>query len=164
MGLLCHFHGVNFMICFLDFDGVLHPSDALPSDVFTRVFRFERLLRDYPEVRIVISSDWRLGATLDELRENFSMDMRTRIIGMTPFIADHDVTVGHRQLEIESWLVMNNQQNAPWIALDDIEQNFLPGAPLILCETPFGEAQEIALLRWIKSQLNLQEESLMPRI
>jgi hypothetical protein len=48
------------MILFLDFDGVLHPEydgQAAPADVvFCHLPRFEAVMRDHPEVEIVISS------------------------------------------------------------------------------------------------------------
>ncbi|WP_205895069.1 HAD domain-containing protein [Metapseudomonas otitidis] len=51
------------MILFLDFDGVLHPEydgQATPADVvFCHLPRFEAVMRDHPEVEIVISSTWR---------------------------------------------------------------------------------------------------------
>ena len=66
------------MILFLDFDGVLHPeySDrAVPDEIaFCHLPRFEAVLRDFPNVEIVISSTWRYHLPLDALRERFSAD------------------------------------------------------------------------------------------
>ena len=76
------------MILFLDFDGVLHPEydgQATPADVvFCHLPRFEAVMRDYPEVEIVISSMWREQFPLDALRARFSPDIAGRIIGATP--------------------------------------------------------------------------------
>lgn len=48
------------MILFLDFDGVLHPQyedQVVPAYVaFCHLSRFERVMRDFPAVQVVISS------------------------------------------------------------------------------------------------------------
>ena len=79
------------ILLFLDFDGVLHPQyegqQQVPDEVaFCHLPRFEELLRDFPEVDVVISSAWRKQITLDELKNYFSEDIRTRIVGATPVV------------------------------------------------------------------------------
>ena len=76
------------MILFLDFDGVLHPEGEghLPNDGTDFCFlpRLEELLREFPHVRIVISSSWRERLAYPTLLKPFSEDIRARIIGTTP--------------------------------------------------------------------------------
>lgn len=144
------------MILFLDFDGVLHPYASRPdlSDAENKFFsylpRLEAVLRDFPDVQVVVSSDWRVGKTLGNLRAWFSEDIRPRIIGTTPLVgAPEDHWIGHRQTEILAWLENHSAQAIPWIALDDVPGNFQPGAPLILCDDGFHENEETALRSWL---------------
>lgn len=71
------------MILFLDFDGVLHPEydgQATPADVvFCHLPRFEAVMRDHPEVEIVISSMWREQFPLDAL-----LDQLPRFLALVP--------------------------------------------------------------------------------
>lgn len=145
------------MFLFLDFDGVTHPfflSEDL-GDVDTRPFAFlpriEKVLREFPAVRIVISSSWRETHSLERLRLLFSEDLRERVIGVTPVLRPLiNGGVGHRQQEIESWLVANGHMGASWVALDDVDHNFLPGAPLLLCVDQFDDEEADALRHILK--------------
>jgi hypothetical protein len=99
------------MILFLDFDGVLHPrhprTDRSDEEnlYFCYLPRVEKVLRDHPEVRIVVSSDWRLRRTLDELRACFSTDIRERVIGTTELVRQNlESDDGQRQLQVETYL------------------------------------------------------------
>lgn len=60
------------MILFLDFDGVLHSTQAIEADgsifrenAFKLIPALEAVLRDFPVVLIVISSVWRNFERLD---------------------------------------------------------------------------------------------------
>jgi HAD domain in Swiss Army Knife RNA repair proteins len=118
------------MILFLDFDGVLHPlySDApTPSDViFCHLPRFESVMRDFPTVKIVISSMWRYDFSLDKLKENFSPDIANRIIGTTHLTCQTNVNYAptRREGEILDWLADSGYENTPWLALDDAVWQF----------------------------------------
>ncbi|KWT97705.1 MULTISPECIES: HAD domain-containing protein [unclassified Variovorax] len=118
------------MILFLDFDGVLHPEGEghLPNDGTDFCFlpRLEALLREFPHVRIVISSMWRERLSLDELREFFSPDIGPRIIGATPLPKRDNAGYVHarREGEICEWLAANGGVEQPWVALDDAEWQF----------------------------------------
>lgn len=135
----------DWTFLFLDFDGVLHPffprvdrTDA-QNQHFAYLPRLESVLRDHPHVRVVVSSDWRIGRTIEQLREFFSSDLRDRIIGMTAH-ARHG-GAGSRQRQIEAWL-KENAEGGTWIALDDHEDHFDPGAPVVLCADEFAEREE----------------------
>jgi hypothetical protein len=117
------------MILFLDFDGVLHPQyedQPVPADVaFCHLPRFEAVVRDFPDVQIVISSSGREQFSLDNLRARFSADVATRIIGITPvFPASHPRILEQRESEIVAWLVAEGRGSEPWLALDDADWQF----------------------------------------
>ncbi|MFC3106396.1 HAD domain-containing protein [Undibacterium arcticum] len=63
------------MILFLDFDGVLHRFGDRIADYCRFLPRLEAELRDYPDVKIAVSSDWRKHHTLEELKGFFSADI-----------------------------------------------------------------------------------------
>jgi len=86
-----------------------------------------------------VSSDWRLGRTIEQLRELFFAALRDRIIGMAAHTRCGGP--GSRQRPIEAWL-KENAEGATWIALDDHEVHFDAGAPLVLCAAEFAECEE----------------------
>ena len=154
------------MIVFLDFDGVTHaffPRKDLTEEenqLFYFLPRIEEVLREFEEVKVVISSSWRLLAySLDDLRSNFSEDMRERVIGVTPEIKlnTHDDWEECRQREVELYLSQNKLEGTPWVALDDVKENFLPNANLLLCKDKFDEveAQQLReMLTKMRTQLS----------
>ena len=74
--------GVIPVYVFLDFDGVTHPWSE--SEDFRCLPVLEAVLRDYPETRVVIASDWRTLFSLPKLAARFSEDIRERVIDTTP--------------------------------------------------------------------------------
>jgi hypothetical protein len=127
------------MILFLDFDGVLHPDPCHdPSILFCHLPRLESILRDFPDVQVVISSTWRTGHTLDDLKSYFSPDIASRIIGVTPAwqdLPDLLDKIGHtyvRQVEIEGWLRASVHPWEKWIAIDDKAYWFKPFLPNLI--------------------------------
>jgi len=96
-------------LLFLDFDGVLHPvfprSDLPPSESepFCYMPRFAEVLREFPDIEIVITSTWRLHRGIEQLRQNFPADLRSRVVGVTPALVD-DERFGGRQKEAIAWL------------------------------------------------------------
>jgi hypothetical protein len=125
------------MILFLDFDGVLHPFSR-PHGPLAHVPYFERVLRDYPDVEIVISSAWREAHSLEQLRLFFSEDIAGRIIGVTPQLdsLEHPFI---REAEILAWLRNAGRGREAWVGLDDIASFFSPGCRnLVLVDTERG--------------------------
>lgn len=130
------------MILFLDFDGTTHPFHLAD---FSCLPRLENVLRDYPDVTIVISSMWRYGHSLDQLRAYFSEDIRARVIDHTPLCdAPVDATYSEfylaetRHSEILMWLEQN-AYTGPWVALDDSWREFPdPCAQLVVCHPDIG--------------------------
>jgi len=125
-------------LLFLDVDGVLHPVEtdySFSSRFFSRLPLLEELLREFRSVEVVISSDWRLAESIEQLQRYFSEDIRHRIIGATPQINPEAVVDYRRQLEIQAWLDGNGRHDAEWVALDDWPQSFETGfARLVLTD------------------------------
>lgn len=126
-------------LLFLDVDGVLHPVEtnySFSSKSFSRLPLLEDLLREFPSVEVVISSDWRLAESVEQLQRYFSEDIRHRIIGATPQL-DPDAAIRHRrQLEIQAWLEGNGRGDAEWVALDDWSQSFEAGFERLVLTDP----------------------------
>lgn len=125
-------------LLFLDVDGVLHPVGgdySFSSRFFSHLPMLEELLREFKSVDVIISSDWRLAESIEQLQRYFSADIRHRIIGATPQIAPHVVVQHRRQLEIQAWLAGNGRGDAEWVALDDWPSSFEAGfARLVLTD------------------------------
>jgi HAD domain in Swiss Army Knife RNA repair proteins len=105
------------MIIFIDFDGVLHGVQAIESEGFAHVQALEVVLREFPDVQIVISSSWRYHENLDQLRAHFSADIAKRIVGVTPTLMPTWQEYA-RFLEISAWIEQNDYWG-DWIAIDD---------------------------------------------
>ncbi|SDY35895.1 hypothetical protein SAMN05518854_101878 [Variovorax sp. YR266] len=125
-------------LLFLDVDGVLHPVEtdySFSSRFFSHLPLLEELLREFRSVDVVISSDWRLAESIEQLQRYFSEDIRHRIIGATPLINPDTVVQHRRQLEIQAWLDGNGHSYAEWVALDDWPESFEAGfARLVLTD------------------------------
>jgi hypothetical protein len=136
------------MIIFLDFDGVMHPVNQ--TDLFCREEHLARVLRDFPDVEIVISSSWRETHTLKNMLTFFLTDLRSRIVGMTPVVEIRDTVdmPGVRLREINKYLTDTGNQHRRWVALDD-DPGIFPArcTDLILCDGNhgFGNVAEKAL-------------------
>lgn len=132
------------MILFLDFDGVLHELDR-SMGLFSREEHLAHVLRDYPQIEIIVSSAWRQDYTLQNIRTFFLTDLRNRIVGVTPTFDIHDAgdISGSRYREILAYL---DGSTADWLALDDDASLFPSGcAELVLCDDGFKYAEELAL-------------------
>jgi len=151
------------VILFLDVDGVLHPEPAFTKDAFCRLSQVEAILRDFPTVEIVISSAWRLDwkredESVVQMRRHFSLDIASRVIGITPDLRQHGlVNAPHgttddylRERECLAWLDRNRPPGTLWLALDDREWWFRPGNPNVMivdCDDGFMPGNEDELRR-----------------
>lgn len=113
-------------ILFLDFDGVTHPEPCKTTQYFQSLPLIETVLRRHPRVMVVLSTTWRKNHPMDELRERFSSDLESRVIGATPVLAEDDrawypvpLSLRRRQGEVEAWLHQNRTISHTWIAIDD---------------------------------------------
>jgi hypothetical protein len=132
-------------VIFLDFDGVLNSQSSFiyedarrkkhkEQGVKGRVNEtlsvecaavFQELLNIYPEVKIVVSSTWRIIFNLDELRQKFEeyhID-GSRIIDRTGQRND-----GDRGLEIQDWLNLHPEV-AHYIVIDDNDWGIVQAHP-----------------------------------
>lgn len=140
------------MILFLDFDGTTHPIPCKDETFFCHLERIEGVLRDWPDVKVVISSWWRASHTLEALRDFFSEDIQPRIIGVTPWEGstlnpDGIVIAKSRYDECLAWMAENGY-TGPWGALDDAVGEFPHNCPnLIQCfsDKGFEPSTEITL-------------------
>jgi len=129
---------MSLTLIFLDFDGVMHPAGCETSRYFCNLERFEAVLREFPQVGVVIASTWRNAYPLAELKKNFSADIAARIVGKTPSWEDEgDEHIRFR--EIGQFMKHPKLANARWIAVDDSDFEFPPGcANLVLCDSACG--------------------------
>ncbi len=140
------------MILFLDFDGVLHNNNVFVRKVdlsvvaslqeherkfltkegilvegenfFEHADRLALVLESFPEIRVVITSTWRLHFSLDGLKEFLPKSLADRVIGVTPemfTISGDGVTLRSREI---SRYFEKNGPHQKWIALDDTDYLF----------------------------------------
>lgn len=137
------------MICFIDFDGVTHHFYSLSrrdpnlNSLFVYLPRIEKVLRDYPEVKVVIASEWRNHHPLDELRAYFSEDIRPRVIATTILEPRGNTFIpGRRQRQVEAFLEHAGMRGTPWFALDDEWDHYRGDANLVRCDDGFFDEEE----------------------
>ncbi len=111
---------------FLDFDGVVSIGD---SGGFEYLPALACMLERLPACDLVISSDWRLNGTLDEIL-GYVEPIASRVVGATI-----DLGTQYRNLELEAWVERYGIRN--WAALDDREALFPKGYPRLV-HTPYG--------------------------
>ena len=124
-------------ILFLDFDGVLHVLNCADERRFARLPPLEDVLREFPELRIVVSSTWREAHGLAQLRSFFASDIAARVIGVTP-VLPRVAGVPQRYAECSAWL-RANAPGAKWLAIDDDTALFEPQLEqLLACDPQLG--------------------------
>ena len=105
----------------------------------------EAVLRDFPETRVVISSDWRTLFSLPKLVARFSEDIRPRVIDVTPtiFPRNPNELYGLREREARQWLAAK-APTAEWLAVDDAPGNWPTRPRLVLTDFKQGFTDEDA--------------------
>jgi len=140
------------VIIFLDFDGVLHDIGCASKNLFRHASRFSAVLRDHPDIEVVVSSAWRKDAgNLAELAGHFPVDVRHRFVGVTDIESDV-AEPRQREHECWQWLCAHGREHVRWIAVDDSPDNFgpdLPGAGAVLFTDPSAglDDEAAAILR-----------------
>lgn len=137
------------MTLFLDIDGTLHTMSRV-GGVLSCLPAFEAVLREFPDLEIVISSSWRTFMSIEQLRALFSADLRDQIVDVTPCFDDRGPMAHRREAEIRKWLRANARHPERWIALDDCDWLFSPGCPNLALVNPdvgFDEAAASALVQ-----------------
>ncbi|WP_240160748.1 HAD domain-containing protein [Burkholderia sp. Ax-1719] len=146
-------------ILFLDVDGVLHRgiarrvgnrviSSAPDIELFEFVPVLEELLRPYPSVEIVLSSDWALVLGIEFTRDAMaSEELGRRIIG---------ATYEGETLDAGVWPVLPRgaqvldyvRRNSPmrWLAVDDRSDGFEAfRGQLVHCQTDVGLGDDVVV-------------------
>ena len=125
------------MILFLDFDGVLRRLTSDPSHFDKDCLDcFELSIRQCPEVKIVISSTWRLAMSLKAIRNRFSPDVAEKIVGVTPEAPIN--SLHSRYKEICTYLKKPGVEAKRWIAIDDDPELYPKGAPVLVTDPNRG--------------------------
>ncbi len=123
---------------FLDIDGVLNLEPinnyVLDKDCLTH---FENAIRSLGDVKIVISSSWRLAFSLKKVRQHFSDDIKLLIVGFTPAHKGEQIEY-ERYYEVLAYLKRKNIKDAKWIAIDDSEWHYPKKCSVILTESTVG--------------------------
>ncbi len=108
------------VVVFLDIDGVLHPDMSPPEDEFSCIEAFERAVSSYGEVDIVITGRKRLSMGLDRIRSKFSIEVASRIVGVTPDLSGEE-DAADPCLERTVWMAKNRSatpaQEHRWIGV-----------------------------------------------
>ena len=121
------------MILFVDIDGVLHPDPPQPDQRLRSLPRLVEVLRDHPQVEVVISSLWREHLSLEQLRDLFPVDLRERIIDVTPIAERIDGWLpARREGEILEWLEASGRAGESWLAIDDQKWQFTQRRDLLI--------------------------------
>jgi len=122
---------------FLDFDGVMRRLSSAPFR-FERdcLDRFETVLRAHPGARVVVASAWRLGLSLDSLRELFSPDIAPRVVGVTP--ESSDLSGAYRHREMLGYLERNAAPEAAWVVVDDDPAHYPAGVRVVAIDPREG--------------------------
>lgn len=131
-------------ILFLDFDGVINSEeyaiaryqtekreylipgpDVHPDFDPYKIGLIDELLDSLPELRVCISSSWRIGAEIEEIKSYFPKSLiASRIIGKTPYISGVQ-----RGYEIQEWIKENPVQKFAVLDddndMDDVRANFV---------------------------------------
>jgi hypothetical protein len=130
---------------FLDFDGVLHGHYGRDAVLWKFLPRLEAALRDYPETRVVISSSWGDGRSMDELRAFFSLDIAARIVDKVTTHRRRMQPFGERGEACRRFCRRHKLRAGDWLAIDDCSSLFRRSDPLISCLNGFREEEEFEL-------------------
>jgi len=142
------------VLLFLDIDGVLRRQNAPRYQLEPECLEaFENAMLWVPEAEIVVSSSWREGFSLGELRGFFPEELRARIIGITPLALSQDGHARHR--EVLAYLRHHGLQDRPWIAIDDDREHYPPGCEVLLIDGSVGFDRE-AGKRLVTTALRLE--------
>jgi hypothetical protein len=125
------------MLLFLDFDGVLRRADS-PRYRFDEdcLELFQETVRSLDSLEIVVSSSWKDGFTLNEIRARFAPDIAERILGVTQSLLRREEHPRHR--EVLAFLRRQGWEKRRWVAIDDDPDNYGPGANVVLTDPAKG--------------------------
>jgi len=133
------------MYIFLDIDGVLSPMSTWGENKENKysafdkdcLMFFENAVRPYKDIKIVISSTWKLIHTLKEIRQFFSDDIQPLIVGMIPDTYGR-IESYERHSEVLAYLKHECDEDAEWLAIDDDPEHYPKKCTVILTESYIG--------------------------
>jgi hypothetical protein len=100
----------------------------------------EHVLREFPSVKIVISSAWRDYHSMEDLTKFFAADMRARVAGTTLSarrLANEMIrTEFERQWACELWMDESRSWVTLWLAINDWPNWFEPNCKNLLVTDP----------------------------
>lgn len=151
-------------VLFLDYDGVLHRGDSYvtPRGVVScfpgtiELFEFapelHALLEPYPQVEIVLSTDWCLRFGFERARDSIPVEgLRQRVTGATYDTELEDSALWPtRQRGVQILRYVRRHNIVSWLAVDDRRDGFQGYSDrLIHCQTESGlsDSAVIALFR-----------------
>lgn len=101
-------------LLFLDIDGVMHSLVDIKNS-FNKSYILNKLLDEFPNVMIVVSSSWAVEHSLNSLRSMFPSMIKDRIIDSISAQPSRN-----RGKNIKNWIKENsNYSDYPWFAIDD---------------------------------------------
>lgn len=123
--------GLDGLVLYLDFDGVLHHEDVwwhprrgayVKPPGFTLFAHAPLLayqLRSYPEVRIVLSTSWVPVRRFSEAKKRLPQELRERVIGSTFHTRMNRELFDNLSRGMQVWSDVQRRKPADWFALDD---------------------------------------------
>lgn len=101
--------------------------------LFENFDAFQEIMRQFPQIQVVISSSWRETYKFDALLDFFPEDLQPQIIGATPVLPGswrYEEVMQHRQ---------QFSEEAPFLVIDDDQEQFPKNwPPLVLCNPLVG--------------------------
>ncbi len=97
----------------------------------------EAVVLKFPGVQVVVSSTWRVQRSIGVLRELFSKEFQSRVVGRTPFRYSKLETSGEyvafpRHWECLLWMRAHRPAWFTWVAVDDNPAIFKPNLDCLL--------------------------------
>ena len=137
-------------VLFVDNDNCLHRCDAnvvdgkvVASEPGVQLFEFagilEQALQPYPNVKIVISSDWVGVLGFERARDALPLELRERVIGATQLDVGNEPGFSGltRGEQVRRYVVKHKLKS--WLAIDDRRDGFEPcPEQLVHCQAGVG--------------------------
>lgn len=123
-------------LLYLDFDGVLHPSsvycesgnkvvlrDATGHELFEHAVILESILKQFPDIRLVLSTNWVAALGFDATLSRLPPGLQKIVVGATfdPKLMDHGAfSLLGRGVQVGD--DVRRREPSAWVALDDADE------------------------------------------
>jgi hypothetical protein len=111
------------------------------------------VLREFPQTRVVISSSWGDGRSIEELRVFFAPDIGPLIVDKVSTERRRMQLNGERGDACARFCRRNRLRAGDWVAIDDAPSLFRKTHPLIYCVNGFRDQQELLLRMVLASEI-----------